>query len=77
MRPGLLKIVVPAASALLTLILLELGVRVANGTYFSVRNNLWHETSLYKAAYPVVHDPVLGWAPRPGAAGENIWRTEV
>jgi hypothetical protein len=76
-REWALKLAVPAASAALALLALELGVRLRDGE-LEVKNHLGVETNLFKSAYPVSHDAVLGWIPRSGAAGiDNVWRTDV
>jgi hypothetical protein len=76
-REWAFKVAVPTASAALALLALEFGVRLRDGE-LQVRNHLGVETNLFRSAYPVSYDPVLGWVPRAGAAGDdNVWRTDV
>lgn len=77
MRDILQNTLLMLLSTLLTLLLLELGVRAYEGEY-AWGNFREQKITLFRSAYPAAHDPQLGWIPKPGSRGnQNIWRTQV
>lgn len=63
-------------SSVLSLIGLEVGLRLAKGVGFSVIPDPFAEVSMIGRAYPGSFDPHLGYVPTPGAKAPNpIWKT--
>lgn len=78
MKNALLNVLLTRVSTLLMLIVLEAGVRVFTGDYFSTRNFREQKIALFRSAYPAAFDATLGWIPKAGFnSQENIWRTQV
>ena len=65
-----------AGSTLLTLLLVEVGLRVASGAPFA-RPDPGGAVRMVGEAYPGEHHPELGYVPRPGPAKDNVWGTTV
>lgn len=65
-------------SVLLTLLMLEAGLRLVDGVGFGARNWVAARISLLAKAYPTAYDPLLGFIPRPDyRSDDNAWHTLV
>lgn len=77
MKNTFLNILLILVSTLLTLIALELGVRIFSGD-FGTRNFREQKIALFRSAYPAAFDATLGWVPKAGFnSRDNIWATKV
>ena len=72
-----LGILVSLASVVGTLAALEMGGRIVKWEW-GWNNFLERELYYFWSAYPVDHDPLLGWIPKARAAeGSELWGTQV
>ncbi len=77
-RHGLHATLTLALGVLFALVAGEVAVRVWRGRLLSWSSPRHDMLRLLRSAYPAVHDPLLGWAPRPGFRGQdNAWGTRV
>lgn len=65
-----------AISCILTVLGLEFGARIYKWEW-GTQNFAAEQHDILRAAYPAQFDPLLGWAPRPGSTGRNLWNTRV
>ena len=67
-------------SVLLTLLVLEAGLRVVNGKLFEFDNFLYKDIDLFHSAYPAQFDEYLGFIPKVGYSSqgeENLWHKRL
>ncbi len=73
----LLKVLVSLVSLTLTILGLEVGMRVMTGEY-GVQNQWKRQRDLLRSAYPTQFSKTLGWVPKAGTNGrDNFWNTRV
>lgn len=66
------------ASMLLTLLVFELGLRLASGRPFATNHLVREMRQNWRNNWIVQHDPELGWIPRPGTSdSSNEWRVTI
>jgi len=75
-RPRTLALLAVLVSTGGTLLLVELVLRIASGTPFSVPDP-HGEIHMVTGAYPGRHDDLVGYVPEPGPAPDNAWGTTV
>jgi hypothetical protein len=78
MKKTAFRMLTLGSSLLATGIVLEVAARVYKSEY-RYTNFLEYEKNLFRAAYPTLFDPELGWVPRPGVSrpDQNAWGTRV
>lgn len=69
-----------AGSVVLTLLLLELGLRVFQGQVLTFDNFLYKDLDLFHSAYPAQFDERLGFIPKVGYSSQgqdNLWKKRI
>jgi hypothetical protein len=75
-RSLLLNLALSTGSFFFLILVIEAVARLIAGNW--TQSFLEKKVDLMKSAYPVEHDPAVGWIPRPGFSGsKNVWHTQV
>ncbi len=77
MKKLLINLSLSVFSFIFTFVLLECAARVYKKEYHW-RNFLEEKWNLFRSAYPVQYDTLLGWIPKEHFSGyQNVWETQV
>lgn len=77
MKNLFINLLVSAVSMVITFLVLESVARVYKSEY-QRKNFLEEKWDLFRSAYPVQYDPILGWIPKEHVSGnKNVWGTQV